>query len=91
MNYYFIFLMYVPCLQTIDISHRSKPKTPVFSVHPENPLTLQSASPPAQVRLSGYSCRDCQGQAHTHSVLWAQALGRISLFMTAEGGWRTAE
>lgn len=81
MNYCFIFPMYVPCLQTAGISHRSKPKIPVLSVHPENPVTPQPASPSAQLGLSGYSCRDCQGQAHTHSALWAQALGRVSQFV----------
>lgn len=80
MNYCFIFPMYVPCLQTTDISHRSKPKTPVLSAHPENPVTPPPASPPAQLRLSGYFCRGCQGQAHSHSALWAHALGRVAEF-----------
>lgn len=89
MNYCFSFPMCVPCPQTIDISHRSKPKTPVFSVHPENPVTSQPASPPAQLRLSGYSDRD----RHTFTLLCGLRLwaGFLCLLMRAEGGWRTAE
>lgn len=76
MNYCPIFPMYVPCLQTTNLSCRPKPKTSVFSVHPENPVTPQPGSLPAQLRLSGCSCR------HTLTLLGGHRLwaGFLTLF-----------
>lgn len=54
MNYGFILLMYVPCLQTTDISHRSKPKTPVIVSPPRkpcNPPTCLSPCPAQALRV----------------------------------------